>query len=116
MTQTLAIYDNTGFIISQIMDSSGREPIGLPFMWVDIPQNKSLVRIDTSKNPHVPVFNDVILPYDPVKWEELNVKVLQLASKVSTVDQTALNNTIVIMKGLAEVYEKMIAIQIKAGG
>ena len=49
--QTLVIYDNTGFIISQIMDSSGREPVGIPFMWVDISQNKSLVRIDTSKNP-----------------------------------------------------------------
>lgn len=114
--QILVIYDNTGFIISQSQGSNLREPIGVPFIWVDIPQNKALNRIDVSKNPHVPVFEDVILPYDPVKWEELNVKVLQLASKVSTVDQTTLNNTIVMMKGLAEVYEKMIAIQVKTGG
>lgn len=114
--QTLVIYDSTGFLISQTIGSSGREPVGIPFMRVDIPQNKALIRIDVSKNPHVPVFEDVILPYDPVKWEELNLKVLQLSTKVDSVNQTSLNNTIIMMKGLAEVYEKMIAIQVKTGG
>lgn len=114
--QTLVIYDNTGYIISQSQGSNLREPAGVPFMWVEIPQEKRVIRIDVSKNPHIPVFEDVILPYDPVKWEELNVKVLQLTSKVESTGQTTLNNTIIMMKGLAEVYEKMIAIQVKTGG
>lgn len=114
--QTLAIYDNTGFILSQSQGDNLREPVGVHFMWIEIPLEKRLKKIDVSKNPHVPLFEDVILSYDPVKWEELNVKVLQLTSKVESTGQTTLNNTIIMMKGLAEVYEKMIAIQVKTGG
>lgn len=53
----LVIYDNTGFIISQ-MAGSVREPVGIPFMWVEIPKGKKLVGIDTSNNPHEPIFEE----------------------------------------------------------
>lgn len=55
---TLVIYDNTGFIISQ-MAGDVREPVGIPFQWVEIPEGKRLVSIDTSVNPHTPVFEDL---------------------------------------------------------
>ena len=47
------------------------EPEGIPFMWVDIPQGKRLVSIDTSKTPHVPVFEDIL----PTEFEVLSEKV-----------------------------------------
>ena len=55
---TLIIYDDTGFIISQ-MAGDVREPEGIPFMWVEIPQGKRLVGIDTTKEKHEPIFKDM---------------------------------------------------------
>lgn len=55
---TLIIYDNTGFIISQ-MSGDVREPIGIPFIWVEIPVGKRLVGIDTDKEEHEPIFEDI---------------------------------------------------------
>lgn len=60
---TLVIYDNTGYIISQ-MSGSVREPQGgVQFMWVTIPEGKRLVSINTGVTPNVPVF-EVIPPTD----------------------------------------------------
>lgn len=70
MERALIIYDDTGFILSN-MSGSAREPEGIPFMWVDIPQGKRLVSIDTSKTPHVPVFEDIL----PTEFEVLSEKV-----------------------------------------
>lgn len=56
---TLVIYDNAGFIISQMQGNSLREPIGIPFLWIDVPQGKYVVSIDISVTPHTPVFADV---------------------------------------------------------
>lgn len=67
--QTLIMYDESDFIISQIQGNNLREPVGMPFMKIEIPQGKLLVSIDVSKNPHEPVFEDIVIPYDPVKWE-----------------------------------------------
>lgn len=53
---TLVIYDSTGYIINQ-MAGDVREPIGIPFMWVEIPEGKRLVSIDTEN--HTPVFQEI---------------------------------------------------------
>ena len=58
---TLIIYDTTGYIISQ-MSGDVREPVGIPFMWVEIPEGKSLVKIDTTAEEHQPVFADLPKP------------------------------------------------------
>lgn len=58
---TLVIYDSTGYIIAQ-MAGDVREPIGTPFIWVEVPDGKRLVSIDTSVNPSVPVFEDLPVP------------------------------------------------------
>lgn len=55
---TLVIYDSTGYIISQ-MAGNIREPVGIPFMWVEIPEGKRLVNIDTTRAEHEAVFEDI---------------------------------------------------------
>jgi hypothetical protein len=56
--KTLIIYDAEGYIVSQ-MDGNVREPVGIPFMWIEIPEGKRLVGIDTSKEEHEPIFEDL---------------------------------------------------------
>lgn len=56
---TLIIYDNTGYILSGPMSGDVREPVGIPFMWVEVPENKRITGIDVSDaNNHVPIFED----------------------------------------------------------
>ena len=54
----LIIYDSTGYIISQ-MAGSVREPVGIPYMRVKIPEGKRLIGIDTNKEEHEPIFEDL---------------------------------------------------------
>lgn len=54
---TLVIYDETGFIIYQASGSL-REPVGIPFMWVEVPEGKYVVSIDVSGETHIPIFED----------------------------------------------------------
>ena len=46
--QTLIIYDTTGQIISQLKGSNLREPEGIPFLRVDVPDGKMAVSVDVS--------------------------------------------------------------------
>lgn len=57
MNRTLVIYDTEGYIISQ-MGGDVREPKGVPFMWVDMPQGKYLKYIDVTQEQHEPVYED----------------------------------------------------------
>ena len=54
----LIIYDETGRIYYQ---ASGdiQEPSGIPFIWVEIPEGKRLLSINTEVTPHEPVFEDL---------------------------------------------------------
>ena len=54
----LIIYDNAGHIFSQ-MAGDVREPVGIPFLWIEIPAGKRIVGIDTSGEKHEPVFEDL---------------------------------------------------------
>lgn len=60
---TLIIYDNTGYVISQ-MAGSAREPQGIPFLWVEIPEGKQLkitdgIGVDVSVTPHQAILEDI---------------------------------------------------------
>lgn len=55
---TLIIYDGTGYIISQ-MSGDVREPIGIPFMWVEIPEGKYITGVDASVTPNVAIFESL---------------------------------------------------------
>lgn len=71
---TLIIYDGTGYVIYQA-SGNVREPIGVPFMWVEIPEGKHIVSVDVSGETHVPVFED--LPKSEVQLlqeENLEIK------------------------------------------
>lgn len=61
---TLIIYDNTGYVISQ-MAGSIREPQGgVQFLWAEIPEGKQLkitdgIGIDVSVTPHQAILEDI---------------------------------------------------------
>lgn len=96
---TLVIYDSTGYLLSQ-MSGDVREPEGIPFMWVEIPQGKRLVGIDTEKNPHVPVFEDIA----PTGLEVLQNQVQDLQSQLLIQQDT----NIMLLEAMADVYEEVL--------
>lgn len=53
----LVIYDNTGTIY--FCGTGFPEPDGLQHMYVEIPEGKYLKCIDTTQEPHQPVFEDM---------------------------------------------------------
>lgn len=65
MTNTLIIYDNTGYILDTTAgEPVPREPQGVPFLWVDIPQGKQLkivdgIGVDVSVTPHQAILEDI---------------------------------------------------------
>lgn len=68
--KTLAIYDESGFIINQMQGSDLREPVGIPFIWIEIPQGKILKSINVSGTKHKPVYED-LLKSETQKLQEL---------------------------------------------
>lgn len=65
MEKTLIIYDEEGHILStRSGQPAPREPIGVPFLWVDIPEGKRLkitdgIGVDTSVTPHQAILEDI---------------------------------------------------------
>lgn len=60
---TIIIYDSTGYIISQ-MSGEIREPIGIPFIWIEIPEGKQLkiingIGVDTNVTPNIATLEDI---------------------------------------------------------
>lgn len=68
--KTLIIYDQTGRILTQ---SAGEpapiEPVGVPFLWAEIPENKYVESVDVTQEPHAVVFGD----YPITEVEQLRV-------------------------------------------
>lgn len=56
--RTLIIYDGTGYIIFQ---GSGdvREPIGIPFIYADVPEGKRITGVDVTVTPNVAILEDI---------------------------------------------------------
>lgn len=92
--QTLVIYDNDGYLLST---SSGtpepREPVGVPFLWVEVPQGQQIkitdgIVVDTSIEPHQVEFVDIpkteteLLKEKVQKQEEAIVELAELLSEV----------------------------------
>lgn len=63
--KTLIIYDNDGYILStRSGQPAPREPFGVPFLWVEIPEGKQLkiidgIGVDVSVTPHQVVLEDI---------------------------------------------------------
>lgn len=75
--ETLIIYDSTGYIISQ-MSGDVREPVGIPFMWAEIPEGKRVIAIDVTKNPHEPILED----YPKTDTEKLQENQISMANAI----------------------------------
>jgi len=73
---TLIIYDEIGYIIYRAKGNV-REPIGIPFMWVEVPDGKHIARVDVSGETHIPVFED--LPKSEVQLLQEQVNDLNMA-------------------------------------
>lgn len=71
---TLIIYDDTGYMLSD-MSGGTREPQGIPFLWVEIPDGKRIKRpdngicVDVSVTPNVAILEDI-----PKTVEEVNTE------------------------------------------
>lgn len=75
---TLIIYDSTGYVIS-VMGDSVREPVGIPFIWAEIPIGKQIkytngIGVDISVTPNVVFLEDIPL----TDVEELKVQNAQM--------------------------------------
>lgn len=81
---TLIVYDNEGFILSQASGTADfREPPGVPFLWVEFPRGKRLkitdgIGVDVSVTPHQVILEDV----PPTEIEQLKQTVADLTEIV----------------------------------
>lgn len=80
--QTLVIYDSTGYVITQ-MSGSVREPVGIPFLWIEVPEGKRIkltdgIGVDVSVTPHQVILEDI----PPTELEELKRVVADLTEFV----------------------------------
>ena len=79
--QTLIIYDSEGFIISQ-MSGNVREPIGIPFMWVEIPEGHYAKEVDVTTEPHTAIFRKHgEFDYENATLEEVKTYRIALSKK-----------------------------------
>lgn len=84
---TFIVYDEAGYILS---DRSGepapREPIVVPFLWLEIPGGKRIkitdgIGVDVSVTPHQVIIEDI----PPTKIEELKKTNEALVNQVETI-------------------------------
>lgn len=68
--QTLVVYDNDGFVLYTQQGSELREPVGVPFLWIEVPRDKRVANVDVSTTPHQAVLEK--LP--PTEIELLRVE------------------------------------------
>jgi len=74
---TQIIYDNTGFIISQMQGSDLHTPVGVPYLEVEIPEGKYLTGVDVTVTPNVAIFAD--LPKSETQLLQAQVNDLNMA-------------------------------------
>lgn len=79
--KTLVSYDNEGYILNvRSGQPSPREPIGVPFLWVEIPEGKRIkitdgIGVDVSVTPHKLILEDIPpTELDILKQEDLDNK------------------------------------------
>lgn len=86
--RTMIIYDNAGYIVDiGGGEPSPREPVGIPFMFVEIPQGKRIkitdgIGVDTSITPHQVVLED-IPPSEIDSLKEENVKIKESMAELA---------------------------------
>lgn len=56
--RTLIVYDNNGYVFYSAIGDV-QEPVGVPFMWVEVEEGKYVTSVDVSGAVHVPVFEEI---------------------------------------------------------
>lgn len=87
---TLIIYDATGYVLFY-GSGSVREPIGMLFLWVEIPTGKQIkitdgIGVDVTVIPNIAILEDI---------PKTEVEILQTQLKNSQQNSSLLNDTIV---------------------
>lgn len=97
--RSLIIYDSTGKIFFQ---GSGtiQEPVGIPYLWVDLPERSQVLSVDTTVTPNVPVYEEV----PKTEVQILQERTTQLEMELST----AQSNNLMILEAMADVYEAVL--------
>lgn len=87
--KTLIVYDKTGFILSiRSGEPAPREPIGVPFLWIDIPEGKQIktsdgIGVDVSVTPHQVILEDIPLTETEILNDKLDNAILELTTLIS---------------------------------
>ncbi len=75
----LVVYDNNGTIY---FAGTGRpEPSGIPYLYVEVPEGKYFVGIDTSITPHRAIFEDIKKSEMELLKEEVAAQTVKLAEQ-----------------------------------
>lgn len=68
---TLIIYDTTGRVLVQA-EGAIEEPVGVPFIWVDIPVGNVISSVDVSVTPNEAIYKEL-----PKSEMQLQLELLQ---------------------------------------
>lgn len=108
--KTLIIYDESGYILSiRQGEPAPREPLGVPFLWSDIPQGKQLkivdgIGVNVSVTPHQPILEDIPKSETEIlKEENTNLKIA-VAELAEAQEQAKLETQL----ALAELAESLV--------
>lgn len=96
---TLIIYDKEGTIISQ-KEGTVKEPVGVPFLWVDIPKGNYITKVNVSVSPNKAVFEQI-----PASQAEVMSSELERAhDRLNDME----NMNIQVLLAMADVYETVL--------
>lgn len=111
MTQTQIIYDETGYIISVRQgEPAPRNPVGVPFLVVEIPQGKQIkkdengIGVDVSVTPPQVILEDIQKSETELLKEENTSLKLAVAELAEAQEQQKLDTQL----ALAELAESLM--------
>lgn len=97
---TRIFYDTTGIIISQTQGSDLPVLTGIPYLEVEIPEGKYIIRIDTSVTPNVPVYGDIPKSDIQILKEKVNALEIEntsLKTKIEIIETDDLEMSTVVL-------------------
>ena len=90
--QTLIIYDELGYILSiRQGEPAPRTPLGVPFLWAEIPQGKQLkitdgIGVDVSATPHQAILEDTPKSETEILGQGLTEATMVIAAQQQQID------------------------------
>ena len=86
--KNLVVYDINGYILSIMRGSELREPVGVPFILMDIPEGKKIkitdgIGVDVSVTPHQVILEDIPQTETEILNDKLDNAILELTTLIS---------------------------------